>query len=75
MQKCCDLQYNCSAIQNMSLYVNEHYKSVRNSVADLGFSPGGPPTPQVGVQTYFFGQKLHENERILTWGARPWRPP
>ena len=48
-------------------------------VADLGFSPGGgAPTPKVGTRTYFFGQKLHENERILApggGGARPWRPP
>ena len=40
-------------------------------VADPGFSPGGAPTPKVGVPTYFFGQKLHENERIWTpRGAR-----
>ena len=38
---------------------------------------GGAPTPEVGVRTYFFGRKLHENERILApgGGARPWRPP
>ena len=48
-----------------------------DTVADPGFSPGGAPTPKVGVLTYFFGQKLHENERIWTprGGARPWRPP
>ena len=47
------------------------------TVADPGFSPGGMPTPKVGVLTYFFGRKLHENERIWTprGGARPWRPP
>ena len=28
--------------------------------------PWGMPTPEVGVLTYFFGQKLHENERIWT---------
>ena len=39
-------------------------------VADPGFSPGGAPTPKVGVQTYFLGRKLHENERILTRGGR-----
>ena len=33
-------------------------------MADPGFSPGGAPTLKVGVQTYFFGRKLHENERI-----------
>ena len=27
---------------------------------------GGAPTPKVGVLTYFFGRKLHENERIWT---------
>ena len=49
----------------------------QRSVADPGFSPGGAPTSQVGVRTYFFGRKLHENERILApqGGARPWRPP
>ena len=36
------------------------------TVADLGFSPGGAPTPKVGVLTHFFGRKLHENERIWT---------
>ena len=47
------------------------------TVADAGFSPRGAPTPKVGVLTYFFGRKLHENERIWTpgGGARPWRPP
>ena len=50
----------------------------QQTVADPGFSPGGAPTPKVGTRTYFFGQKLHENERILApggGGARPWRPP
>ena len=33
--------------------------------------PGGAPTPKMGVLTYFFGRKLHENERIWTpKGAR-----
>ena len=52
-------------------------KVVPYPVADPGFSPGGVPTPQVGVRTYFFGRKLHENERILAprGGARPWRQP
>ena len=47
------------------------------AVADLGFSPGeGVPTSKVGVLTYFFGQKLHENERIWTPGVRiPGAPP
>ena len=39
-------------------------------MADLGFSPGGAPTPKVGVLTNFFGRKLHENKRILTLGGR-----
>ena len=42
------------------------------------FPGGGAPTPKVGVRTYFFGRKLHENERILESGGgegRPWRPP
>ena len=39
-------------------------------MADLGFSPGGAPTPKVGVLTNFFGRKLHENKRILTPGGR-----
>ena len=38
------------------------------------FPRGGAPTPKVGVLTYFFGQKLYENERIWTPGGRPWRP-
>ena len=46
-------------------------------MADPGFFPGGAPTPKVGVLTYFFGRKLHENERIWTpkGGMYPWRPP
>ena len=39
------------------------------TVADPGFSPRGAPTPRVGVLTYFFGRKLHENERIWTPGG------
>ena len=43
------------------------------------FPGGGAPTPKVGVLTYFFGQKLHENERIWTPGgsslASPLDPP
>ena len=31
--------------------------------------PRGAPTPKVGVPTYFFGRKLHENERIWTPGG------
>ena len=51
-----------------------------NSVANLGFSPGGAPTPKVGVLTNFLGRKLHENERIWTPGggaslAPPLDPP
>ena len=51
--------------------------SAQLPVADLGFSPGGAPTPKVGVLIYYFCRKLHENERIWTprGGARPWRPP
>ena len=49
------------------------------AVADPGFSPGGggAPTPKVDTRTYFFGWKLHENERILAPppGGGPWRPP
>ena len=39
--------------------------------------PGGAPTLKVGVQTYFFGRKPHENERILApqRGTHPWHPP
>ena len=29
------------------------------------FPRGGAPTPKVDTWTYFFGRKLHENERIL----------
>ena len=44
------------------------------------FSQEGAPTPKVGVLTYFFGWKLHENERIWTPGggaslAPPLDPP
>ena len=39
-------------------------------MADLGFSPGGAPTPKVGVLIYYFCRKLHENERIWTPGGR-----
>ena len=44
------------------------------AVADPGFSWGGP-NPKVGVLTYFFGRKLHENERILAPGGVPGVPP
>ena len=45
------------------------------SVADPGFSPGGGgATPRVEVLTYFFGRKLHENERIWTGGGVPGAP-
>ena len=45
-------------------------------VADKGFSGGGEgaPTLKVGVLAYFFGRKLHENERIWIRGRCPWRP-
>ena len=51
--------------------------NMHKSVADLGFSPGGAPTPKVGVLIYYFCRKLHENERIWTpGGARvPGAPP
>ena len=45
------------------------------SVADPEFSPGGAPTPKIAIIFQIFCQKLHENERIWTRGARPWRPP
>ena len=50
--------------------------SDRSTVEDPGFSwGGGAPTPKVGVLTYFFDTKLHENERIWTpRGAHPLRP-
>ena len=38
---------------------------------------GGATTPKMDVKSYYLGifsQKLHEIERILTPGARPWRP-
>ena len=35
---------------------------------------GRVPTPQVGVRTYFFGRKLHENERI-SLAPPPLDPP
>ena len=56
---------------------NYIYTNHGDSVADLGFSPGGAPTPKVGVLIYYFCRKLHKNERIWTpgGGARPWRPP
>ena len=38
------------------------------SVADPGFS-WGASTPIVGVLTFFFGQKLYENERVWTLGG------
>ena len=46
-------------------------------VADLGFSPGGAPTPKSAIIFQFCPRKLHENERIWApgGGARPWRPP
>ena len=42
------------------------------------FPQGGAPTPKSAIIFQFFGQKLHENERIWTpgggGGARPWCP-
>ena len=36
----------------------------------------GAPTPKVGAWTYFFGRKLHKNERILApGGGVPGAPP
>ena len=37
---------------------------------------GGASTSKADMLTYFFGRKLHKNERIWTpgGGARPWRP-
>ena len=44
------------------------------SVVDPGFFWGEAPTPKVGVLTYVFGQKLHENEKNLDpKGVRPYR--
>ena len=37
--------------------------------------PRGAPTPKVSVLTYFFGRKLHENERIWTPGGGGVRIP
>ena len=48
------------------LYFTRSSRNKYISVADLGFSPGGAPTPKVDVLTNFFGRKLHENERIWT---------
>ena len=51
------------------------------AVMDPGFlrrKGGGAPTSKVGRQPIIWPnifQKLHENERIRTQGARPWRPP
>ena len=41
------------------------------------FPQGGAPTPKVGMRAYFFGRKLHENERILAprGGRVPGAPP
>ena len=47
-------------------------------VADLGFSPGGAPTPKSAIIFQFCPRKLHENERIWApgGGARvPDAPP
>ena len=38
--------------------------------------PGGAATPKMGVLTYFFDRKLHENERIWTTkGGASLAPP
>ena len=44
-------------------------------VADPGFSRGGCANSQIGIILQILYRKLHENERIWTGGARPWRPP
>ena len=62
-----------SALQGSALS-----KEVWVPVADPGFSPGGGANSQKWVRdTYFFGRKLHENERILAprGGARDAPPP
>ena len=41
------------------------------------FPEEGALTPKEGAPTYYlanFSQKLHENDEILSRGARPWRP-
>ena len=50
------------------------------SVADLGFLPGGGANSKVEPKkllfSQFFKKKLYEIERIWTQGgARPWHPP
>ena len=45
--------------------------NMNSAVAHPGFTWGGrTPTPKVGVLTYFFCQKLHENEIFWTGGGR-----
>ena len=45
------------------------------AVADLGFSPGGAPTPKSAIIFQFCPRKLHENERIWTPGGGGARVP
>ena len=54
---------------------NDEIDLGKNSVADPGFSPGGSANSQKSIILSIFCQKLHENERNWTRGARPWRPP
>ena len=44
------------------------------AVADPGFPQGRGANSKRSYYLAIFSQKLHEIERIWTWGGRPWHP-
>ena len=54
-QKPFDISLNSFAAQATFLQIGRQVRRP-NAVADLGFSPGGAPTPKVGVLIYYFAE-------------------
>ena len=61
--QCITLLSSCAITINLLRRPN--YKRCQWRIQDFPWGRGAP-IPKVGVLTYFFGQKLHENERTRT---------
>ena len=48
--------------------------SLLSAVADPGFSPGGAPTPKIGINFQIFAENCMKMKEFGPGGARPWRP-
>ena len=47
-----------------------------HAVADLGFSPGGAPTPKIAIIFHIFAENCMKMKEFgPPGGGRPWRPP